>query len=105
MVFDLGWSDLAAGARASLLAHDRDQSALDAERAFGGDASRVVFGHCIEPGCNPVATQPAALDVSKTVETWYPNDGGVFFWAAPYETDGAFSAPFRQHYDANYCGG
>ena len=72
---------------------------------FAGDASRVVFGHCIEPGCNPVATQPAALDVSKTVETWYPNDGGVFFWAAPYETDGAFSAPFRQHYDANYCGG
>lgn len=72
---------------------------------FAGDASRVVFGHCIEPGCAPVATQPAALDVAKTVATWYPNDGGVFFWAAPYETDGAFSAPFRQHFDQAFCGG
>ncbi len=72
---------------------------------FAGDASRVVFGHCIEPGCAPVATQPAALDVTKTVEGWYPNDGGVFFWAAPYETDGAFSAPFRQHFDEAFCGG
>ncbi|MBL8970339.1 MAG: hypothetical protein JNK56_07155 [Myxococcales bacterium] len=72
---------------------------------FAGDASRVVFGHCIEPGCAPVATQPAALDVAKTVANWYPNDGGVFFWAAPYETDGAFSAPFRQHFDQAFCGG
>lgn len=72
---------------------------------FQGDASRVVFGHCIEPGCNPVATQPAALDVAKEVASWYSNDGGVFFWAHPYETDGAFSAPFREYYDQTFCGG
>ncbi len=72
---------------------------------FGGDASRMVFGHCIEAGCAPVSTQPAALDVAKTVESWYPDDGGVFFWAHQYETDGAFSGPFRQHYDQEFCGG
>lgn len=72
---------------------------------FKGDASRVVFGHCIEPGCNPVASQPAALDVAKAVASWYPNDGGVFFWAHPYETDGSFSAPFREYYDQTFCGG
>lgn len=71
---------------------------------FGGDASRVVFGHCIEPGCNPVATQPAALDVAKKVAGWYPNDGGVFFWAHPNETDGWFSGPFREYYDQTFCG-
>ncbi len=72
---------------------------------FGGDASRVVFGHCIEPGCDPVATQPAAVDVAQTVASWYPNDGGVFFWAHPDESDGWFSSPFRQFYDQNFCGG
>jgi len=72
---------------------------------FGGDASRVVFGHCIEPGCDPVATQPAAVDVAQTVADWYPNDGGVFFWAHPDESDGWFSSPFRQFYDQNFCGG
>lgn len=71
---------------------------------FAGDASRVVFGHCIEPGCNPVATQPAALGVAKTVAGWYPNDGGVFFWAHPNETDGWFSGPFREYYDQAFCG-
>jgi chitinase len=71
---------------------------------FGGDASRVVFGHCIEPGCAPVATQPAALEVAQEVASWYPNDGGVFFWAHPNETDGWFSKPFRDYYDSTFCG-
>ena len=88
---------------AGLAAIEQNYRAL-VDGPFGGDASRLVFGHCIEPGCAPVASQPAALEVSKTVEGWYPNDGGVFFWAHQYETDGAFSAPFRQHYDANFCG-
>jgi chitinase len=72
---------------------------------FGGDASRVVFGYCIEPGCNPVATQPAAVDVAQTVAGWYPNDGGAFFWAHPNETDGWFAGPLRTYYDENFCGG
>lgn len=72
---------------------------------FGGDASRVVFGHCIEPGCAPVAAQPAALEVAQEVAGWYPNDGGVFYWAHPYETDAWFSEPFRDYYDQTFCGG
>jgi chitinase len=70
---------------------------------FGGDASKVVFGFCIEPGCNPVATQPAALEVMQTVDAWYPGNGGAFFWAHPNETDAWFSAPLREYYDAQYC--
>jgi chitinase len=89
---------------AGLAAIEQNYRAL-VDGPFGGDASRLVFGHCIEPGCAPVSSQPAALEVTKTVEGWYPNDGGVFFWAHPYETDGAFSAPFRQHFDENFCGG
>lgn len=96
-----GMSPYEPAGLAAIEAHYRDL----VDGPFAGDASRVVFGHCIEPGCAPVATQPAALDVAKTVATWYPNDGGVFFWAAPYETDGAFSAPFRQHFDQAFCGG
>lgn len=71
---------------------------------FNGDAARVAFGYCIEPGCNPVASQPAAVDVATTVEGWYPNNGGVFFWAHPNESDGWFSGPFREHYDQTVCG-
>ncbi len=89
---------------AGLAAIEKNYRAL-VDGPFGGDASRMVFGYCIEPGCAPVSAQPAALEVTKTVESWYPNDGGVFFWAHPYETDGAFSAPFRQHFDENFCGG
>lgn len=72
---------------------------------FGGDASRVVFGHCIEPGCAPVATQPAAVEVAQEVAGWYPNDGGVFFWAHPYDDGAWFSKPFRDYYDQTFCGG
>ncbi|HRI08666.1 MAG TPA: glycosyl hydrolase family 18 protein, partial [Nannocystaceae bacterium] len=72
---------------------------------FGGDASRLVFGFCIEPGCNPLATQPAAVDVAEAVDGWYPNAGGVFFWAHPNEYDAWFSTPLREHYDALYCPG
>ncbi len=89
---------------AGLAAIEKNYRAL-VDGPFGGDASRMVFGYCIEPGCAPLASQPAALEVTKTVESWYPNDGGVFFWAHPNETDGAFSAPFRQHYDQAFCGG
>lgn len=89
---------------AGLAAIEKNYRAL-VDGPFGGDASRMIFGYCIEPGCAPLASQPAALEVTKTVESWYPNDGGVFFWAHPNETDGAFSAPFRQHYDEDFCGG
>ena len=88
---------------AGLAAIEQNYRAL-VDGPFGGDASRVVFGYCIEPGCAPVASQPAALEVTKTVGTWDTNDGGVFFWAHPDETDGAFSAPFRQYFDENFCG-
>lgn len=71
---------------------------------FGGDASRVVFGYCIEPGCNPVATQPEALDVIEQFDAWYPGNGGVFFWAHPDDGEGWFSEPFRSYYDQNFCG-
>ncbi len=73
------------------------------EGPFGGDASRVVFGYCIEPGCVPVATQPAALEVTQQFDAWYPDNGGIFFWAHPDDTGAWFSEPFRSYYDANAC--
>jgi chitinase len=71
---------------------------------FDGDASRVVFGFCIEPGCNPVATQPEAVAVMQTVEGWHPGNGGAFFWAHPDDTGAWFSQPLREYYDAAFCG-
>jgi len=70
---------------------------------FDGDASRVVFGYCIEPGCNPTATQPEALGVTQQFDDWYPQNGGMFFWAHPNDQDGWFSQPFRDYYDADAC--
>lgn len=70
---------------------------------FAGDASRVVFGFCIEPGCSPVATQPEARDVIEMFDAWYPGNGGIFFWAHPDDTGAWFSEPFRAYYDATAC--
>ncbi|HWB78677.1 MAG TPA: glycoside hydrolase family 18 protein [Nannocystaceae bacterium] len=70
---------------------------------FGGDASKVVFGYCIEPGCQPVATQPEAVGIAEMFDGWYPQNGGIFFWAHPNDTDAWFSQPFRQHYDETVC--
>jgi chitinase len=88
---------------ADQLAEIRDHHAALVNGPFGGDASKVLFGWCIEPGCQPVATQPEALEIAETFERTYPSFGGVFFWAHPDDTDGWFSGPFRDHYDATIC--
>lgn len=81
--------------------HDHFGALVDGP--FGGDASKVVFGWCIEPGCQPVATQPAALEVTTMFDAWYPDNGGIFFWAHPDDTGAWFSQPMREHYDATVC--
>lgn len=73
------------------------------EGVFGGDASRVTVGFCIEPGCQPVAQQPAALDVMRHFDDRYSDHGGLFFWAHPDDAGASFSAPFRAHYDETVC--
>ena len=70
---------------------------------FGGDAAKVVFGYCIEPGCQPVATQPEAVGIAEMFDGWYPDNGGIFFWAHPNDTGAWFSQPFRDHYDETVC--
>lgn len=70
---------------------------------FAGDASKVLVGFCIEPGCDPVATQPAAADVMAMFDGWYPGAGGTFFWAHPDDTGGWFSQPLRALYDETVC--
>ena len=76
----------------------------DLVNLYGGDASRVVMGHCIEPGCAPVATHPEALTVAQQFATWYPDNGGVFFWGHDDDDAAWFSQPYRNWYDANVCG-
>lgn len=85
------------------LAAIQEHYAALVDGVFGGDASRVVVGFCIEPGCNPVATQPEATNVIETFDAAYPDHGGLFFWAHPNDTDAWFSAPFRTHYDETVC--
>jgi chitinase len=85
------------------LAAIHDHYDLLVNDVYGGDASRVVFGYCIEPGCNPVATQPEALEVIQQLDGWYPGNGGVFFWAHPNDDGAWFSRPFRDYYDETYC--
>jgi len=85
------------------LARIHDHYATLVQEIFAGDASRVTVGFCIEPGCQPVATQPAAVEVIQEFDARYPDHGGVFFWAHPDDVDAWFSAPFRAHYDATVC--
>jgi hypothetical protein len=60
---------------------------------FGGDFTKVIFGFCISDcsgtGSNANAIQ--ASDVMKSLRTYYPCNGGAFFWVADHDTNGSWS--------------
>jgi len=66
---------------------------------FGGDASRVAFGMCIEAGCSPKASAAQALALANTLSEHSAN-AGVYFWAHSYDVGASFTTPIRTFYDA-----
>jgi len=60
---------------------------------FDGDATKVIFGFCISDcsgtGSNANAIQ--AANVMSSLRTYYPCNGGAFFWVAAHDTGGSWS--------------
>jgi len=71
---------------------------------FAGDASKVIFGFCIETGCNPTApiySAPSnALTVLMKIQQTYPAHGGMFFWAGGFNSNTWFTLPLKNYYNS-----
>ena len=73
---------------------------------FGGDATRVVFGFCIDDcgltGSN--ANRDQAYRVMDELQRHYPCNGGAFFWALEDDVRGTWSEEVNKAMDFNrYC--
>ena len=68
---------------------------------FDNDASRVVFGFCINDcGSFDLNGDQAAWVMEKLSDS-YPCNGGAFFWMALYDTAGAWSSRVNEVIDAD----
>jgi len=73
----------------------------DVINIFDDDASKVVFGHCINdcPGFN-VNGDAAAL-VMRQLSDAYPCNGGAFFWKTSHDNGGWWSSTVNQEMASN----
>uniref|UniRef100_A0A6V2LNC7 Uncharacterized protein n=1 Tax=Ditylum brightwellii TaxID=49249 RepID=A0A6V2LNC7_9STRA len=60
---------------------------------FNGDATKVVFGHCISDcsGTGSNANGAQAATIMTDLSTYYPCNGGAFFWVAQHDLGGSWS--------------
>jgi len=68
----------------------------DLVEAMGGDASRVVYGFCLHDCGAWNAAKERAGEVAATLGDSFPNHGGVFYWAASGDSNGAWPAYVHQ---------
>lgn len=73
------------------------------ENLFGGDASRVVFGFCINDcsatGSNANSFQ--AVTVVNAIQNAFDCHGGVFFWVSQHDIDGSWSSAVNHAMNKN----
>ena len=68
--------------------------------AFGGDATRMVFGFCIGDcsGTGSNANAQQAVAVMQTLQAEHPCHGGAFFWVVNDDLNGAWSRTVQNVY-------
>jgi len=75
---------------------------------FGGDASKIVFGFCINECSNWNLGGTQAASVMQQLSQASPCNGGAFFWMASYDVSGAWSSTVRNQIqsdsDSAQCG-
>ena len=65
---------------------------------FNGDPTRVLFGFCIS-GCsdtNSNANAQQAVKIMNDLKSFYPCNGGAFFWVAEHDSSASWSTPVSQ---------
>ena len=72
---------------------------------FGGDASKVVFGFCIQDCGSFNLNGPQSAKVMEELAQTYPCNGGAFFWVANDDVNGAWSIPVSEQLriDSDQC--
>jgi len=62
---------------------------------FNGDPTKVVFGFCISDcsNTNSNANAQQAVKVMNDLKSYYPCNGGAFFWVAEHDSAGSWSTP------------
>lgn len=65
---------------------------------LGGDATRLVFGFCNGDcgGSGSNANADQAKTVMDQVNSYYPCNGGAYFWEAGYDSNGSWSSVVNQ---------
>jgi len=75
---------------------------------FGGDASKIVFGFCIQECSSWNLGGTQAASVMQQLSQASPCNGGAFFWMVSYDGAGAWSSPVRNQIqsdsDSAQCG-
>ena len=68
---------------------------------FGGDASKVVFGFCINECGSFNVNGNEATEVMENLGNAYPCNGGAFFWVAKGDGGASWSIPVRNQLQSN----
>jgi len=68
---------------------------------FGGDASKVVFGFCINECASFNLNGDQAADVMENLAKTYPCNGGAFFWVADADRNANWSTPVTNQLQIN----
>jgi LysM repeat protein len=65
---------------------------------FNGDPTRVLFGFCISDcsGTNSNANAQQAVKIMNDLKSFYPCNGGAFFWVAEHDSSASWSTPVSQ---------
>merc|ERR1719359_2579194 len=58
---------------------------------FDGDESKIIFGFCISVCGNSNVGGAQAAQIIEVLNDEFPNNGGLFFWAASNDVNGAWS--------------
>jgi len=68
-----------------------------ANDVFGGDASKIVFGFCLEDCGSFNVNSGNAVKVMSEVSQWFPNHGGAYLWAGAADRGNVWSRDVRQY--------
>jgi hypothetical protein len=68
---------------------------------FGGDASKIVFGFCINECASFNLNGDQAADVMENLAKTYPCNGGAFFWVADADRNANWSIPVTNQLQKN----
>jgi LysM repeat protein len=63
---------------------------------FNGDPTKVVFGFCLSDCSDSNVNAQQAVKIMNDLKSFYPCNGGAFFWVAEHDSSASWSTPVSQ---------